>query len=706
MLSLLIISWLASPQAYAATLFYAFFVSLALFAIVYSRLRNIKRGVVVLLTVLIANLYWIFPNIYSVINQSHIIESSQINKLFSEEAFLRNKEYGTFGNIIVHKSFLFSWKEYDFKSLKFVGLMDEWEKWLDSPVRCAGYIFAGIFLCGFALSLIKRDKISVALFPPLLLALFFLLNENLPFGNIYASLRDSFGLFKEGFRTPFTKVSILFIFVTSYYFGYLINMISSIFQEKRKVFGYLYYALCISLLVGLFVYMKPAFEGNLISPPMKILIPNEYFELNEWFKNNPNGRIAKFPIHTKWNWVYHDWGYQGSGISWFGIEQAQFDRDFDRWSEFNEDFYNVMSTAIYSQEVALFEEILVKYDVRYLLLDKSVMNAGGGNEILYIKEFENLIRNSNRVGKQKDFGFLAIYQVEQESNNEIYSPAFLYDAPMRYEDPSNLVRTGDLVSETFEPGHGYKDPHNCELNKEGRVEREYFEGGVKYSAFDNAASCDYFYYPELKYNSGYLMRIKGENISGRGLKLYLFNNELGYLELEELLPQGKFDEYFVIYPKNINGAGYTLNIETRAFGRISSENIIEKIEFTPINTDSVQNIHLGKIRRIDNGIDILEVKKYGPALYKIRVEGDGLVTLSQGHESGWIAFEFSNFQFSIFKHVKVNSWENGWMVPSSIDNYPLTIYVFYWPQALEWAGFILLLIFFVIVLKSSFRSKR
>jgi len=68
------------------------------------------------------------------------------------------------------------------------------------------------------------------------------------------------------------------------------------------------------------------------------------------------------------------------------------------------------------------------------------------------------------------------------------------------------------------------------------------------------------------------------------------------MDIEELLPSGKFDRYYVILPSELGkednlklvqeeDKGYTLNVETRSFGRIASENMIESITFIPIDID-------------------------------------------------------------------------------------------------------------------------
>ncbi|MEK7165907.1 MAG: hypothetical protein AAB874_03835, partial [Patescibacteria group bacterium] len=55
-------------------------------------------------------------------------------------------------------------------------------------------------------------------------------------------------------------------------------------------------------------------------------------------------------------------------------------------------------------------------------------------------------------------------------------------------------------------------------------------------------------------------------------------------------------------------------------------------------------------------------------------------------------------------HVLVNNWSNGWTIkPTTYNLPPTTIYIFFWPQLLEFLGFTLLPIPFLFIFR---RNKR
>ncbi len=312
----------------------------------------------------------------------------------------------------------------------------------------------------------------------------------------------------------------------------------------------------------------------------------------------------------------------------FGIKNPLLDRDFDRWSLSNEDFYNQASFALYNQGPEYFIKVLQQYNVKYILLDDSVINPNTNN---YKPSIDS--PNIKEVAK---FNFLTVYEV---------SPGLTLTRTVLV---SPIRNNQSVITEKFAPDQGFTQAKNCDLKQLGTVVKERRPESNFYGAYNGGVSCDYFYYPDLKYDQGYLLHIQGENYKGRSLKIYLQNYVTGRMDVEELLPGGKFDSYYPIEPKlATSDMGMNLNVETRAFGRIASENLIEKIEFIPV--DFVQS--------------------------QEPPENRNLITNNQAYEAGWIAI--ANYKF--LPHIKVNGWENGWVVP----NAP---FVFFWPQLLEWGG--------------------
>lgn len=759
-LILFILSLLAAPMAYASALFYAYLGGVFVFILFNWFLDKekrtlLKRGLLVLALIFASNAFWILPNLYSVKNQSETISNSKINSLFSPEAFLRNKDYGVLSNILIHKGFLFGWRAYNFDDQNFEDLMSSWIQHLSDPfIVNLGFGFSIICLLGLLLSIIKREKLGFAVFAVGLFSVFFLINDNFPTSFLYKYLYEHFGVFREGYRMPFTKFSILFLFSLSFFFGYFFNNFFYFFS-KRKIFKILPIFITSAVVLGLCVFMKPAFDGELISSVVKNKIPQEYFSVFN-FLNEKGGRIAKLPIQSLYNWEYHDWKYEGSGwFTWFISANPQFDRDFDRWSSFNENFYNEASKALYAKDSEIFSKVLEKYRVSYLLLDESIINPGGSNDTLNISGIKEIL-SKNNLKEIARFGFLTVYEnnidvknpiwnvdgyqkintdtkyvqsyINYSNNNNYISDSSGNSYPFANLDPredvkisvegDNLIfenkklnakatfQTRNKIIENFKNKRGYALGYNCDLLKEGRVDKTWSDDSVDYKAEDGGVSCDYFAYQNLPYSQAYILHLKGENKAGRSLKVYLYNFAEKRMNLEELMPSGVFDKYFVIYPKpNLKSSeGYSLNIETRSFGSIPSENTLNSIEFYPFDESTLSQIFQGEPapQGLENNLRIVDSINLGDN-FLIKTQGNGILTLGEGYDNGWQAFNikcengivcgFKKFLPWFFEkpleHYKFNSWANVWKVESE----KASVLVIFWPQYLEWIGFFVLFLF-------------
>lgn len=407
-----ITTFLATPQAYAATLWYAYFLGLALYLLTFClptlRKRDLKigkRAILLIGTTLIINSYWLLPNFYFLANHASDVPKAKINRLFSGEAFLHSQNYGNIKDTAILKNFLFSWAELSGQE-RFKYLLNEWIAHLKNPLVLAiGYACFFLLLIGLMLSFKNRNQYTLPLFSLFLFSFIFVVDGN--------SFSNRISILKEAMRFPFTKFSILLMFSYAVYFALAQSAIFALIQKKSKCLGVLFSVFCLLLLT---LYMLPAFKGNLISPSMKIKIPDEYFQMFAWLNKQEEGRIAKFPVHSFWGWVYHDWGFQGAGFVWFGIKQPILERDFDRWTPYNEQTYHELSYAIYSQNLPLLEQFLDKYQIHWILLDESIIAPGSEDGVLFFDETKEMFSDSEKINLAKSFGDkLKVYQVELNS---------------------------------------------------------------------------------------------------------------------------------------------------------------------------------------------------------------------------------------------------------------------------------------------------
>jgi hypothetical protein len=427
-----------APMAYAATLWYVFFFVLILYLFslnLFDRSPStLKKSLILIIMTLGINLFWILPNIYYALNHGQEVTKALINQLFSPQAFLYNKDFGNFKDILLLKNFLFDWNVYSGNN-NFSQLLSPWISHLNqAPVMILGFIFAIIAFTGIFRGFLKREKVLVSLTLPLLLSLFFLINDNPPTGFIYNFLQNKIPLFKEALRFPGDKILGIFTFLYAIYFAKGQEFILKIFKKIRFVY------LPIFLLLIIY-YMLPAFQGNLISPYMRIQIPIYYFQMFDWFDSKPHdARIAELPVNSFWGWKYYSWypsasqespnegsgqvakpSFQGADFLQFGIPQPLLDRDFDRWSSYNEQYYREMSYAVYSNNPARFLSVLQKYNIRYIIFDTSILAPKDDPKVLFHTEILNLLNQKDLVQVKNFNNTLFVYEVRSQAPGELIS---------------------------------------------------------------------------------------------------------------------------------------------------------------------------------------------------------------------------------------------------------------------------------------------
>jgi len=421
-----IISILNSPSAYAATLWYVFFLCFFTYFLVHFFVdrkdkHSLRHFLILMSTLIVTNLYWIMPNIYFILTHGAEVAHANINRLFSDQAFLKNKEFGNLKDLLLLKSFYFDWSVYGGNG-KFIDLLSPWIAHLkDVKVLAAGYLLAVATITGAIFTVKTLKKKSLPIFSMLIISLFFLINDNFPTSLIYKFFQNHVPFFKEALRFPDDKIFNIYVFIGSIFFGFFalfaINQIKKIAPKiKNSELGF---ALVFVLLI--FYYMLPAFSGNFINSFMRINIPNDYFNLFSYLKSQPDTiRVSNLPIQSPWGWVYYNWytdkpSYQGAGFLYFGIKQPLLDRDFDRWSPYNESYYREMSYAIYSGNATLLKDVINKYKIGIIFIDKSVTDPQNQKGILYFDEAKKLISESGLIKSEKDFGKIELFRLNVDS---------------------------------------------------------------------------------------------------------------------------------------------------------------------------------------------------------------------------------------------------------------------------------------------------
>lgn len=401
----------SSPMAYAAQLWHVYFIALCFSVIGWSFLLHRKSismairriGVVMGLTLAI-NAFWLLPHVYHIIHQAEWVTRSQINWLFSDRMFLLNKARGSLADVAVLQGPLTDFMHFDGKD--FIPVFDAIQPhWEHPAVRAVGYGIFLVVLTGIAGVLRGRHKKLLPIIPVFLFALVFMTSMNPPFDSIFHWIREQFPLLREALRSPYTKFSLLLLFANSVFFGSGIAWLLDRLSVRFRV-------LMVSIItLILMLYQWPLMQGRLINEQMKVQIPQEYFALFSYMHKQPkDAHVAVLPAYTFWGWEYYRFGFQGAGFLWFGLPQTTLVRDADRWSKHNENFYWELSHAMYASDPVRFSNILEKYQIEWLILDRNIVAPDIPKAVAHDRT-NALLATIPAVQKAATFGAIDLYHV-------------------------------------------------------------------------------------------------------------------------------------------------------------------------------------------------------------------------------------------------------------------------------------------------------
>jgi hypothetical protein len=431
----LLLQFLIAPSAHTQTVFYL----AVLFSLIYSfflTLQNnnlfeaIRKSFLIGFITFFANSYWILPNVYYSLHNAHYVQESRDNQLFAPESVWSVREAGTIENLTSGTHYLFSWKDYSFEDGKHELIFNEWQDHLSLPVVSTSMKVLGfITLIGFIFVIFSKDK-KTKRWGILLIYIFsfvFIWIDLLPTNKILDELYKS-ETFREAFRNPFTKLSILYSFVSIILFITVIEKIT-LFFENKKIIKFINYLVFLSLFSVIFLISWPSFKGHFISEKLQVEYPNQYWEMFDYLKTRDKDlRILQLPQFTHAGWEYYDWqflkegnGYQGMGFYFFGFPQAFLNRDSDRWVETSDFFYYELKHALDSYDEEKFSKIVDKYEVDLVIVDETRFDPARKHNFFFDY---NLLKVGFKKVWQKDF--LTVYERNAEGKeNEILVPKTL-----------------------------------------------------------------------------------------------------------------------------------------------------------------------------------------------------------------------------------------------------------------------------------------
>jgi hypothetical protein len=420
LLILSVINVIALPQGYVQTIFLVYIICVLVFIalhLVKERTKqSVQNAVKVVLLIVLINAYWVLPSAYFLRNNFSVNRNASQNILATDKFFFMNKKRGTVQDFIFLKEFYYDFVNYDYTNANFDYMMKEWRNQFSKSsvlVITSGFFILVVF------GLFRKNKYGNELTLLFLLSCIFFLSDTSFFNSINILLRQ-FSINDQLFRNPFTKFIVPTALTFSLLFGisvsYLLNSLDRFVSTSGSKVAFF-------SIFSLFVYsFLPVWKGNYIYKNMRLTIPAEYFQLFEYLnKSEDKGRIANFPQSNIWGWVYYKWGLIGSGFPWYSVEQPILDRAFDVWSPQNENYYWEITQALYSEDLIKLENVLNKYQVKWIVLDKNIFSYAAYRS-LDNEKFQEMLSKLASVHMERRYGDIFLYKFNGKNiiSNFIY----------------------------------------------------------------------------------------------------------------------------------------------------------------------------------------------------------------------------------------------------------------------------------------------
>ncbi|MBP9818040.1 hypothetical protein KBC75_04850 [Candidatus Shapirobacteria bacterium] len=648
---LFLINLLATPSFYVQTLFVVYLLCVGITLLLrVPVLKNIK----IVMLILAVNSFWLLPNIYFTLTQVSVTQNSMQNLMVTDQFIEQNIYRGNLGSFALLEGQYFDIKRHLGDSDEYI--MQVWHQQYSQPLTIAISIF---FISLVVLSLFSQNKYNKYFIGILLFGLIGFLCDTIPFNFVNHLFRQT-PIVNQVFRNSFTKLLVS----TTFSMSVLIGISLSQFKKINLL-----------LIPAIILLSLPSFSGNFISPTMRVKIPDEYFALFQYLKNqNPSARIVDLPQYNYWGWYNHSWDYTGSGFLWYGIDQPITSRTFDVWSDKLENFYWQLHYTLNKQDPEQLSSLLNKYNVTYLLFDDSLFFPEAKNSGKVTLENQKIIDNLPNITLEKKFGKLKLYKIA--------TPEQVY---ITKNTPSSQPSTSP------HPNTIFPTPANpfwsvcTNLSNNSLI-----------SATDKESVVFIDCGKELPLNQNYVIKVIAKNILGRPLLYKIFSLQDNRLIVDSKLLSTTEPQYIYISDSYEFDMGLGINFSSLSLSDQPSINQLVSVEISPTNTNYYESLITPLITETQTPKTVYHPNQ---SFYKVTfnetVPGTNLV-LPQSFNSGWLAFYFDNHRPVFLKdHVLVNNWSNGWSIPESRIQFPVSIYIFFWPQLLEFLGLLLIPITFI-----------
>lgn len=362
---------------------------------------------------LAAQLFWILPFIHYTVTNSQNVLDSYVNKTITTSTIDLESEMET----PMNAARLYNRNILEMEDDAYVfPLGSEFQTY--DFYKVVGFLPAFLSILAIIFGIFKKHK-KLLFWGGLALGSWFLIKAvNPPFEFVFVWLQENIPLFKQVLRWPYSKLGQIYLVAITVLstFGliYLTSFLSAFFKKGkvRNVFRVILFTLF--LLLPLF-YAEYMFRGDIFSKRSLVDYPDDYVKLNQYIaESDLQGRIYYAPPSNNNYFRKNDWGFWGSQFISYVIPNPVMDLSSAVGSRLGEEAMLDLSNAFRAGNRDRFDSLLKKYEVEYVLFDKSINLEGFSFDL----DSERSISMLDRHPIVWDSEILTLHKVQNNANGK------------------------------------------------------------------------------------------------------------------------------------------------------------------------------------------------------------------------------------------------------------------------------------------------
>lgn len=376
-------SLLFTATSVIATLFFVDLVIVLFFIFLFGHLYKykIKRIVQVSCLFIITQLFWLLPFVGYTISTSNDVINSYTNKSITASTIDLEKQMMTLENSARFYTRLLGTTDDPSQGTNILTQANNYTQY--DFYKIIAYLPIFLAVIGLLFCIVKKKYKILPLWLVLFATLFLLKNQNVPLGNIYIWLQDNIHIFKEVFRWVSSKLCqpylIFLTIAASIGFLYLIDFLGSFIKGKWRYIPIV--LISVITVGGLLFYSEYLFTGDLFTSRATVTLPNEYYELQAYLKDDTDSRIYYAPPANNGYFREYNWGFVGSQFLGYILPNPLMDMSLSVGSDKGESAMLNLENTFESGNEKDFNKTLEKYDVKYVLVDRSLVKGRYGRSI-------------------------------------------------------------------------------------------------------------------------------------------------------------------------------------------------------------------------------------------------------------------------------------------------------------------------------------